>query len=1525
MVELIIDGQIVDLSKDTEIELTISINDIRNVQTTNTAYSKTISLPGTDLNNKIFNYWYENNIETDFNPNLRKNAEIRVDSLPILTGYVRLNEIDITGGNITYDVVFYGDNTSIFLSMNENLLSELDLSEYDHIYSKDNISATWESTSGISECYYYPVIRYGDYKWNLTDYVTDFDSFKFFPAIYCKKLMDKIFETYGYTYDSNFFNSNEFKSLIIPFTNDYTTKPVEDVVVENGQYARYQYALNELAHSAVTSSYTDKYNIFTPVHHVCGNQPGMDSVFCDYWVSGQLVHVDYWMGKIVTPSKGAWIIKMSGRTMGEQDPPFRYENEYRCDHFIIYIYTIWEGVKTEVYSQRFDNPGSVTTSFEWELEYEIPEIYEGRELYIKPVCLAYADGVQIYANNSGIIYNARWTFKSTQLVFDNSTIKSGDVLPEGLKQKDFFNTIVKMFNLYIERNPTDPNNLTIEPFDSYYSRSQIQDWTYKVDMSSKKYKLMSELNNSSYYFTYTKDEDYWNNKYQTDTVNKILGETRSYTLTDFIQKEEKVDIKPSPTCNESLTDMLFTNINFPALYKENQTDVTGRTYENINTKFNWRIISKNMQSLRNFLLYNNKYYWEFPTASHIIGYNGYVTGTGNTSLMFETADVNYTWTDTGSTTLFDRYWLNYINLIKNQNSKLLTMNVFLSEYDVANIRFYNKIFIDDSYYYLNKLVYSPTTKQSQVELLLVPSTDVQNIAFSNYRLDFIEDEYYSGETFSAVVDIKNYSQSTYNGVGQVYIVRSSDEQTIYTSPFNYSVRKNELISHYITGLTINEYGNFKVYISDNNNFNQYISLLSNIQPFTYSNLRITPNTGVLSESPISISFDITSNENETNTCEGYIKLNNGTPQYWTWTSTGQSSTTITLDTFRTSLGVNTFTLTGDYVDTLSFSASVNPLVSFTFRPMIGSTGITSNFSQRRPDVGTSEIFYWYVDYENLTDNTQDIIFNITARIPGNSSDDIFNSETIQITPYSSGTTLAYSIYSDTLYPGTALMDQTYTCICISSGVTRGQQQITNVDFLDTNAVINYTFKPTIGSTVLTNNSSYQRPNVGSQSIIHWYVDYLNTTQYTGNVYWSIVVNTPYGSESFNSFVITLNGNDNGTTERNGYITTTIDPGVLYNCSTWTITMFVNGVNKGSSTITGVTFTASPANLSAGGWSFTPSNPNYSVEQGNLVVNWTINNNGYSSATGKTITMDMYHDSGLVNKAYATKSLSNQTIAVGGSTFQFTYSNLPDGSGTSMASAMDMYMKGELAGSFSDTPITEGYYPFYIQPCPDDVSSDISSITANATGGTTTVTSVFEVWNNSCHTLQQGTYTIRYTYYSDYGTTVYGYDYPTTNDIEPNDYILVTESFVPPSGWTTGTKMVKCFVNINGEGYEEIGTGEYNYYNVPVTASNFVVTGHSMTYSNWVIQQNIQIKNNNGAAGSIVPYYVFKQPNGTVMSSWTGSAQNINPGQTVTVSKAVSVVECVNGLYRCDFNVKYNGTDITSSSGYDTYNLQDYNC
>jgi hypothetical protein len=143
MVELIIDGQIVDLSKDTEIELTISINDIRNVQTTNTAYSKTISLPGTDLNNKIFNYWYENNIETDFNPNLRKNAEIRVDSLPILTGYVRLNEIDITGGNITYDVVFYGDNTSIFLSMNENLLSELDLSEYDHIYSKDNISATW--------------------------------------------------------------------------------------------------------------------------------------------------------------------------------------------------------------------------------------------------------------------------------------------------------------------------------------------------------------------------------------------------------------------------------------------------------------------------------------------------------------------------------------------------------------------------------------------------------------------------------------------------------------------------------------------------------------------------------------------------------------------------------------------------------------------------------------------------------------------------------------------------------------------------------------------------------------------------------------------------------------------------------------------------------------------------------------------------------------------------------------------------------------------------------------------------------------------------------------------------------------------------------------------------------------------------------------------------------------------------------------------------------------------------------------
>ena len=113
--------------------------------------------------------------------------------------------------------------------------------------------------------------------------------------MFVKTIIDQIFDEYGYTYESNFFNSDEFKSLIVPFTNSLAQLPIENIVVENAYYGRKQYpGVGENAHDVrCDTSSTDLYDLYTPTNHTCNLN---DDTFCDYWCTSchpaQEIHVD---------------------------------------------------------------------------------------------------------------------------------------------------------------------------------------------------------------------------------------------------------------------------------------------------------------------------------------------------------------------------------------------------------------------------------------------------------------------------------------------------------------------------------------------------------------------------------------------------------------------------------------------------------------------------------------------------------------------------------------------------------------------------------------------------------------------------------------------------------------------------------------------------------------------------------------------------------------------------------------------------------------------------------------------------------------------------------------------------------------------------------------------------------------------------------------------------------------------------------------------------------------------------------
>jgi hypothetical protein len=236
MIELLVNGNRVDLGEGVDIALNKSIADIRNPETRSADFSKTITIPGTSQNNKVFNHIFDvaNDIigsgqyNPDFNPNKKADCILLVDGMPQISGFIRLTEIIANNDRYEYNCTIHGEGANLFTDLENAKLNELDFSEYNHTCNIINIKDSWDNQiyiDGVQEAF-----EYGrGYVWTQvlpkrTILNTDINEWKaddHTPALYAKTIVDKIFDTKGYKYtDDSFFTSDRFKRLIIPFANN---------------------------------------------------------------------------------------------------------------------------------------------------------------------------------------------------------------------------------------------------------------------------------------------------------------------------------------------------------------------------------------------------------------------------------------------------------------------------------------------------------------------------------------------------------------------------------------------------------------------------------------------------------------------------------------------------------------------------------------------------------------------------------------------------------------------------------------------------------------------------------------------------------------------------------------------------------------------------------------------------------------------------------------------------------------------------------------------------------------------------------------------------------------------------------------------------------------------------------------------------------------------------------------------------------------------------------------------------------
>lgn len=617
---------VIDLIGDIPLSLNYSIADIREPDKRNASYSKTLKLAGSPNNNKILGHIFEIDIYSSFNPTIKTPAQLVVDSMPVMNGYLQLMNIVRDKNKIEYEAVIVSNVGNIFTDIGERLLSDLDFSSNNHTYSSANQISSWSASVGTG--YVYPFIDYGynnGQKWLGTHLM---------PAIYAKDYIDKIFTQAGYTYTSPFFNSNYFKRLIIPYTGGvlkYTDEQIAERLFSaypsGGQTI--STTLTKLTIDNETNDPSNQFNTSTYRFTVANNGT--------YKFTGSLVY-----------SFGG------GGGARNQTDLVIIKNQGQSSRAVI------------------GRTGLVTASGAGTYTISITS---------SPVYLVAGDYIEFFAQS----LLSTITISSSS-VFSNEVVNNGlrggetvimnNAIPRNIKQKDFLKSIINMHNLYVDIDPVNPKNVIIEPRNEFYSSGTIKDWTSKLDISRPlEIKPIANINTKKYKYTYKADKDHYNDLYTKHYLD-VYG-TRNIDLNnDFITGETRNEVIFSPT-------PLVDNNNTGTLISSMASTLLGSTTNTIEER-NIRILYYGgLKDTNSKMTYNGSTITQFPYAGHLDDYT-----TPTRDLCFGVPkEVYFKTTKYTTNNLYNMYYKKYLDEITDKDSKMVTGYFYLTPVDILQLDF----------------------------------------------------------------------------------------------------------------------------------------------------------------------------------------------------------------------------------------------------------------------------------------------------------------------------------------------------------------------------------------------------------------------------------------------------------------------------------------------------------------------------------------------------------------------------------------------------------------------------------------------------------------------------------------------------------------------------------------------------------------------------------------------------------------------------------------------------------------------
>lgn len=217
-----------ELFNDEEIQINSSIQNVQDLAKVYTDFTQSFTIPASPRNNRLFEHFYQSDVNANDNPNIKRNAFIEIGTIPFRSGKISIESSNVIKGRVeSYSITFYGDLTSLKDAFGDDTLKDLDLSSYGFFYSGSAVKSRLINAS--SQDVKFPLIS-STKQWTYgvgvnTDIDTSSGAIRFnelFPALKVKRIFEAIQTKYNVTFDSNFFNQKLFTELFLWLKNAKT-------------------------------------------------------------------------------------------------------------------------------------------------------------------------------------------------------------------------------------------------------------------------------------------------------------------------------------------------------------------------------------------------------------------------------------------------------------------------------------------------------------------------------------------------------------------------------------------------------------------------------------------------------------------------------------------------------------------------------------------------------------------------------------------------------------------------------------------------------------------------------------------------------------------------------------------------------------------------------------------------------------------------------------------------------------------------------------------------------------------------------------------------------------------------------------------------------------------------------------------------------------------------------------------------------------------------------------------------------